>query len=168
MTFETPDGRRWEYQFEDEIILTEKELAKANKDYGGTLTGNERVQGRATTTADRKALITLTRDSEEGTADHEAFHIAMAGALTETEQAKLRAYAEKERPGLSLSEQEEFLADDYKEWQNKRRNRQGSLMGRLYQKIEDFAYKVLDILGFGGRNSIYQQLSSGKSSLTGI
>ncbi len=77
----------------------------------------------------------------------------MAGALTETEQAKLHAYAEKERPGLSMSEQEEFLADDYKEWQNKRRNRQGSLMGRLYQKIEDFAYKVLDMLGSGGRDT---------------
>lgn len=154
--FNTPNGMHWRYDFVDGIVLTQEQQEQANKDYGGTLTGDETVQGMARI-ADREAVITLTRDSEAGTADHEALHVAMAGALTEREKNALYNHAE----GKTLSEKEEWIADDFKRWQERRRAGKGSLFGKLYQKIQDFADKMLGFMR-ENPNNVYRKISTGE------
>lgn len=154
--FDTPNGMHWRYDFVDGIVLTQEQREQANKDYGGTLTGDEYVQGMAHI-ADREAVITLTRDSEAGTADHEALHVAMAGALTDHERKVLYNHAE----GKTLSEKEEWIADDFKRWQERRRAGKGSLFGKLYQKIQDFADRMLGFMR-ENPNNIYRKIASGE------
>lgn len=154
--FDTPNGMHWRYDFVDGIVLTQEQQEQANKDYGGTLTGDETVQGMARI-ADREAVITLTRDSEAGTADHEALHVAMAGALTDREKNALYNHAE----GKTLSEKEEWIADDFKRWQERRRAGKGSLFGKLYQKIQDFADKMLGFMR-ENPNNVYRKISTGE------
>lgn len=154
--FNTPNGMHWRYDFVDGIVLTQEQQEQANKDYGGTLTGDETVQGMARI-ADREAVITLTRDSEAGTADHEALHVAMAGALTDREKNALYNHAE----GKTLSEKEEWIADDFKRWQERRRAGKGSLFGKLYQKIQDFADKMLGFMR-ENPNNVYRKISTGE------
>lgn len=158
--FDTPNGMHWQYDFTDGIAMTKEQWDSANRDYGGGLTGNERVQGKVTM-VDRNAVVTLSRDSDEGTADHEAFHVAMAGCLTDKEKSALLSHAKKQMPGATLAEQEEWLADDYKEWQKKRREGRGSMFGRLYQKIQDFAEKMLGLMHENPHN-VYRKLSTGE------
>lgn len=158
--FDTPNGMHWQYDFTDGIAMTKEQWDSANRDYGGGLTGNERVQGKVTM-VDRNAVVTLSRDSDEGTADHEAFHVAMAGCLTDKEKSALLSHAKKQMPGATLAEQEEWLADDYKEWQKKRRAGSGSMFGRLYQKIQDFAEKMLGLMHENPHN-VYRKLSTGE------
>lgn len=157
--FDTPNGTHWTYNFSDGIALTKEEMDSAQKAHGGKLGKEARAQGKVTM-VDKNAIVTLSKDSDYGTADHEAFHVAMNGALTEKETSALMKYANKHTSG-SLEEKEEWLADDYKEWQKKRRAQSSTLMGKLYQKIQDFADKVIGMFR-ENRNNVYRKLSDGE------
>lgn len=147
VSFDLPNGSHVEVNFTDDTISVDR--AKAQKDYGGTLTGNEKASGKVET-AGKDALITLTMDSPDETISHEAMHLAW-NLLTEKERnALLRTYGS-----------EEGAAEGMREWKIRRKMKQGTIAGKIMQKISDMAHKLLSLFRENDQH-VFQKLESGE------
>lgn len=147
VSFDLPNGSHVEVNFTDDTISVDR--AKAQKDYGGTLTGNEKASGKVETVG-KDALITLTMDSPDETISHEAMHLAW-NLLTEKERnALLRTYGS-----------EEGAAEGMREWKIRRKMKQGTIAGKIMQKISDMAHKLLSLFHENDQH-VFQKLESGE------
>lgn len=147
VSFDLPNGSHVEVNFTDDTISVDR--AKAQKDYGGTLKGNEKASGKIEM-ADKDALITLTMDSPDETISHEAMHLAW-NLLTDRERnALLRAYGS-----------EEGAAEGMREWKIRRKMKQGTIAGKIMQKISDMAHKLLSLFHENDQH-VFQKLESGE------
>lgn len=147
VSFDLPNGSHVEVNFTDDTISVDR--AKAQKDYGGTLTGNEKASGKIEM-VDKDALITLTMDSPDETISHEAMHLAW-NLLTDRERnALLRTYGS-----------EEGAAEGMREWKIRRKMKQGTIAGKIMQKISDMAHKLLSLFHENDRH-VFQKLESGE------
>lgn len=147
VSFDLPNGSHIEVNFTDETISVDR--AKAQKDYSGTLTGNERAAGKIETVG-KDAIVTLTIDSPDETVSHEAMHLAW-NLLTEKERnALLRTYGN-----------EEGAAEGMREWKIRRKMRQGTITGKIMQKISDIAHKLLSLFRENDQH-VFQKLESGE------
>lgn len=147
ISFDLPNGSHVEVNFTDDTISVDR--AKAQKDYGGTLTGNEKASGKIEM-VDKDALITLTMDSPDETVSHEAMHLAW-NLLTDRERnALLRTYGS-----------EEGAAEGMREWKIRRKMKQGTIAGKIMQKISDMAHKLLSLFHENDQH-VFQKLESGE------
>lgn len=147
VSFDLPSGSHVEVNFTDDTISVDR--AKAQKDYGGTLKGNERASGKIEM-VDKDALITLTMDSPDETISHEAMHLAW-NLLTDRERnALLRTYGS-----------EEGAAEGMREWKIRRKMKQGTIAGKIMQKISDMAHKLLSLFRENDQH-VFQKLESGE------
>mgnify|MGYP004457236199 CR=1 FL=1 len=147
VSFDLPNGSHVEVNFTDDTISVDR--AKAQKDYGGTLTGNEKASGKIEM-VDKDALITLTMDSPDETISHEAMHLAW-NLLTDRERnALLRTYGS-----------EEGAAEGMREWKIRRKMKQGTIAGKIMQKISDMAHKLLSLFHENDQH-VFQKLKSGE------
>lgn len=147
VSFDLPNGSHVEANFTDDTISVDR--AKAQKDYGGTLKGNEKASGKIEM-VDKDALITLTVDSPDETISHEAMHLAW-NLLTEKERnALLRTYGS-----------EEGAAEGMREWKIRRKMKQGTIAGKIMQKISDMAHKLLSLFRENDQH-VFQKLESGE------
>lgn len=147
VSFDLPNGSHVEVNFTDDTISVDR--AKAQKDYGGTLKGNEKASGKIEM-VDKDALITLTMDSPDETISHEATHLAW-NLLTDRERnALLRAYGS-----------EEGAAEGMREWKIRRKMKQGTIAGKIMQKISDMAHKLLSLFHENDQH-VFQKLESGE------
>ena len=147
VSFDLPNGSHVEVNFTDDTISVDR--AKAQKDYGGTLTGDEKASGKIEMVG-KDALITLTLDSPDETVSHEAMHLAW-NLLTDKERnALLKTYGS-----------EEGAAEGMREWKIRRKMRQGTIAGKIMQKISDMAHKLLSLFGENDQH-VFQKLESGE------
>lgn len=147
VSFDLPNGSHVEVNFTDDTISVDR--AKAQKDYGGTLQGNEKASGKIEM-VDKDALITLTMDSPDETISHEAMHLAW-NLLTDRERnALLRTYGS-----------EEGAAEGMREWKIRRKMKQGTIAGKIMQKISDMAHKLLSLFHENDQH-VFQKLESGE------
>lgn len=147
VSFDLPNGSHVEVNFTDDTIAVDR--AKAQKDYGGTLQGNEKASGKIEM-VDKDALITLTMDSPDETISHEAMHLAW-NLLTDRERtALLRTYGS-----------EEGAAEGMREWKIRRKMKQGTIAGKIMQKISDMAHKLLSLFHENDQH-VFQKLESGE------
>lgn len=147
VSFDLPNGSHVEVNFTDGTISVDR--AKAQKDYGGTLKGNEKASGKIEM-VDKDALITLTMDSPDETISHEAMHLAW-NLLTDRERnALLRTYGS-----------EEGAAEGMREWKIRRKMKQGTIAGKIMQKISDMAHKLLSLFHENDQH-VFQKLESGE------
>lgn len=147
VSFDLPNGTHVEVNYTDDTISVNR--AKAQKDYGGTLKGNEKASGKIEM-VDKDALITLTMDSPDETVSHEAMHLAW-NLLTDRERnALLRTYGS-----------EEGAAEGMREWKIRRKMKQGTIAGKIMQKISDMAHKLLSLFHENDQH-VFQKLESGE------
>lgn len=147
VSFDLPNGSHVEVNFTDDTISVDR--AKAQKDYGGTLKGNEKASGKIEM-VDKDALITLTMDSPDETISHEAMHLAW-NLLTDRERnALLRTYGS-----------EEGAAEGMREWKIRRKMKQGTIAGKIMQKISDIAHKLLSLFHENDQH-VFQKLERGE------
>lgn len=147
VSFDLPNGSHVEVNFTDDTISVDR--VKAQKDYGGTLQGNEKASGKIEM-VDKDALITLTMDSPDETISHEAMHLAW-NLLTDRERnALLRTYGS-----------EEGAAEGMREWKIRRKMKQGTIAGKIMQKISDMAHKLLSLFHENDQH-VFQKLESGE------
>lgn len=147
VSFDLPNGSHVEVNFTDDTISVDR--AKAQKDYGGTLTGDEKAAGKIEMVG-KDALITLTMDSPDETVSHEAMHLAW-NLLTDRERsALLRTYGS-----------EEGAAEGMREWKIRRKMKQGTIAGKIMQKISDMAHKLLSLFSENDQH-VFQKLESGE------
>lgn len=147
VSFDLPNGSHVEVNFTDDTISVDR--AKAQKDYGGTLKGDEKASGKIEM-VDKDALITLTMDSPDETISHEAMHLAW-NLLTDRERnALLRIYGS-----------EEGAAEGMREWKIRRKMKQGTIAGKIMQKISDMAHKLLSLFRENDQH-VFQKLESGE------
>lgn len=147
VSFDLPNGSHVEVNFTDETISVDR--AKAQKDYGGTLTGNENASGKIEM-VDKDALITLTMDSPDETISHEAMHLAWNLLTGRERNALLRTYGS-----------EEGAAEGMREWKIRRKMKQGTIAGKIMQKISDMAHKLLSLFHENDQH-VFQKLESGE------
>ena len=144
LMFIMPNGTSIAVDIANQVFLSGKEAEDARKAHGKNADEPIRVNGY-TETFGKDAAIKLAQDGDRGTAFHESYHPAYNLVLT----AKEKAAMEKEY-GASAKEQGksviEVSADAYRDWQLARKERRGTRLGKLFQKIQDFAYKALAVL----------------------
>lgn len=147
VSFDLPNGSHIEVNFTDETISVDR--AKAQKDYGGTLQGSEKASGKVEM-VDKDALITLTMDSPDETISHEAMHLAWNLLADRERNALLRTYGN-----------EEGAAEGMREWKIRRKMKQGTIAGKIMQKISDMAHKLLSLFHENDQH-VFQKLESGE------
>ena len=131
MSFDLPDGTHMKFNFTDDTIGVNRE--KAQKDYGGSLKGDEKALGKIEV-FDREAIVTLTLDNVEDAVTHEAGHFAWLKMTPREKVAVSKVY-----------KNEEAMCEGIRKWKIARKNHQGTLLGKIFQRISDFAHKVLAI-----------------------
>lgn len=152
MTFTMPNGSHIVVDVNNEILLTDEELAQAKKDHHIDDNGNVVVEGYAQLHG-KGAYMALSQGSRENTGFHEAYHLAEGAVLTDREKAAIK----KAIPDA------EKRADKYAEWVEARKHGRGTAWGKLFQKIKDFAAKMKRILTRTETvNDIFRQIESGK------
>lgn len=152
MTFTMPNGSHIVVDVNNEILLTDEELAQAKKDHHIDDNGNVVVEGYAQLHG-KDAYMALSQGSRENTGFHEAYHLAEGAVLTDREKAAIK----KAIPDA------EKRADKYAEWVEARKHGRGTAWGKLFQKIKDFSAKMRKIFtGVETVNDIFRQIESGK------
>ena len=152
MTFTMSNGSHIVVDVNNEILLTDEELAQAKKDHHIDDNGNVVVEGYAQLHG-KDAYMALSQGSRENTGFHEAYHLAEGAVLTDREKAAIK----KAIPDA------EKRADKYAEWVEARKHGRGTAWGKLFQKIKDFAAKMRKIFtGVETVNDIFRQIESGK------
>ena len=131
ITFTMPNGSHIVVDVKNQIVLTADELSKAKKDHSINENDNVVVEGFAKTYG-KDAYIALSQGGREGTAFHEAYHVAEQVVLTNKEKAAITQ---------SIPNAEE-RANKYAEWVEARKHGRGTAWGKLFQKIKDFAAKM--------------------------
>lgn len=147
LSFDLPNGEHVEADFTNDTISVNR--VKAQQDYGGTLKGDEKALGKLETVG-REAFMTLSLDNLDETPSHEAMHLAMK-FLTDRERNAL----------FKLYKNEEAICEAYRKWRIGRKARQGALLGKIFQKISDFANKVLSFFRENDKN-IFRKVSEGQ------
>lgn len=136
VSFDLPNGSRLYIDLVEEILATPEQLAKASADHGKAVTSNKQLQGSMRVVG-IDGFMQLTKDSEDGTIDHEIMELAQKLALNTTEkQALNKAIPNKEKQ-----------CDEYREWQKLRLQGKGSRFGKLWQKIQNLADQVKALCG---------------------
>lgn len=94
----------------------------------------------------------MSQGSRKGTGYHEVYHVA-EDTLNDKEKAALR----KKYPN------EEMRADKYAEWVEARKHGKGTLFGKLFRKIQDFAKKMQSILTRTENvHNVFRKIESGE------
>lgn len=152
MTFTMPNGSHIIVDMKNEIVLTDKELAQAKKDHHIDDNGNVIVEGYAQLHG-KDAYMALSQGSRENTGFHEAYHLAEGAVLTDREKAAIK----KAIPDA------EKRADKYAEWVEARKHGRGTLFGKLFRKIQDFAKKMQSILTRTENvHNVFRKIESGE------
>lgn len=150
LTFTMPNGQKITVDVRNGIAVTDEELAQAKKDHD--IDGNVVVEGYAQLHG-KDAYMALSQGSRENTGFHETYHLAEGAVLTDREKAAIK----KAIPDA------EKRADKYAEWVESRKHGRGTVWGKLFQKIKDFAAKMKRILTRTETvNDIFRQIESGK------
>lgn len=136
VTFTMPNGLKMRVKIKDQIIVSDEEASKARAAHGLKDGTKITVEG-STRKLDNGAIVELSQQSSEGTAYHEAFHTVWDWVLNDKEKAAmLKKYTpEAKAQGKNVVE---LMADGLKEWRLARAKGKGTLLGKLYQKIQDF------------------------------
>lgn len=150
LTFTMPNGSKIVVDVQNQIALTAEQLSQAKKDHN--IDGNVVVEGYAQKYG-KDAYIALSQGSRKGTGYHEVYHVAEDAVLNDKEKAALR----KKYPN------EEMRADKYAEWVEARKNGKGTLFGKLFRKIQDFAKKMQVILTRTENvHNVFRKIESGE------
>lgn len=150
LTFTMPNGSKIAVDVQNQIALTEEQLSQAKKDHN--INGNVVVEGYAQKYG-KDAYIALSQGSRKGTGYHEVYHVAEDTVLNDKEKAALR----KKYPN------EEVRADKYAEWVEARKHGKGTLFGKLFRKIQDFAKKMQAILTRTENvHNVFRKIESGE------
>lgn len=150
LTFTLPNGSKIVVDVQNQIALTAEQLSQAKKDHN--INGNVVVEGYAQKYG-KDAYIALSQGSRKGTGYHEVYHVAEDTVLNDKEKAALR----KKYPN------EEMRADKYAEWVEARKHGKGTLFGKLFRKIQDFAKKMQAILTRTENvHNVFRKIESGE------
>ena len=150
LTFTMPNGSKIVVDVQNQIALTAEQLSQAKKDHN--IDGNVVVEGYAQKYG-KDAYIALSQGSRKGTGYHEVYHVAEDAVLNDKEKAALR----KKYPN------EEMRADKYAEWVEARKHGKGTLFGKLFRKIQDFAKKMQAILTRTENvHNVFRKIESGE------
>lgn len=158
--FTMPNGQKIRVSIDDEIILNDEGRRQHNIDADADAVAEgywQKLDGAAV-----DGVLALSKESRKGTAYHEALHAAMDLALTAKAKAALIKHYQKvaKEQGIDL---EEAIADGYKEWVLARQKGKGTLLGKLFQKIQDFWHKVKALLtGMENAHEVMRKLESGE------
>lgn len=144
VTFTMPNGLKMRVKIKEQIIVSEGQASKAKAEHGMNADSKIVVEGSAKT-IDNGSLVELSQESSEGTAYHEAFHTVWDWVLNDKEKAVMNKYYGEKAKGTKASAKE-LMADGYKEWKRARAKGSGTILGKLYQKIQDFAYAAKAVL----------------------
>lgn len=161
LTFTMPNGTNIAVDIANQLFLSGEEAEQARKAHGKNADEPIRINGY-TRTFDRDAAISLAQDGDRGTVFHESYHVAHNLVLTEKEKAAMEKHfapIAKEQ-GRAVTE---VMADAYRDWQLARKQRKGTLFGKLFQKIQDFAKKVLAVLtGTENVHNVMRKIAEGE------
>lgn len=105
------------------------------------------------------SMVILSNNMSRGTVYHEAFHVVMNSAFTQSERNSVLSEARKMYSDLSTQELEELLAEDFREWKEN-----GGVDTRNFgQKIIDMFKHLLSFIGLTpSLNYFYTNLNNGK------
>lgn len=165
---ELPNGKTIFVKIAEEIIHKGKTREKALKDHnlsddkdlvvGGFWQKWENLDGKSI-----DGILAVSIEGSKGTAFHESLHAAMDLCLNEKEKAALyKYYAKKAKESGRVIDEE--IADGYKEWALKRQRGQGSMFGKLFQKVTDFLNKLYTMFAkANNKGNIFRKLESGEA-----
>ena len=161
ITFTMQSGLKMYAKVKERIIVSGRDLEKARKDHGLKDANRSIAIEGFSRKLDRGSLIEISQESRKGTAYHEAFHTVWDWVLTNTEKDAMEAYFGPRAKARGKASQE-LMADGYRAWQEARRRKQGTIFGKLYQKISDFV-KAAQAFFTGADNihNIYRKIASG-------
>ena len=161
IVLQLPNGSRVYVDIATQCILTEKEMVKAKKEHGYSQDADVVAQGFERTIG-KDGFIQIAENSTDGTEFHEAFHFAKDVALTSREKQALDRANNKQAKAEARSI-DEVESDNYSKWRKAREKHRGTAFGRLYNKITDFATRVLEIFkGVDNVHSIFRNIESGE------
>lgn len=161
IVLQLPNGSRVYVDIATQCILTEKEMVKAKKEHGYSQDADVVAQGFERTIG-KDGFIQIAENSTDGTEFHEAFHFAKDVALTSREKQALDRANNKQAKAEARSI-DEVESDNYAKWRKAREKHRGTAFGRLYNKITDFATRVLEIFkGVDNVHSIFRNIESGE------
>lgn len=136
VSLDLPNGRNLTINLVDEIVATPQQLAKASAEHEKPVTSSRQLQGSLRTVG-LDGIIELAKDSEGGTIDHEVMEFALQVALTEKQKRDLEAkYKNKE-----------VQCDAYRDWQKLNKQGKGTVFGKLWRLVQDFADQVKALFG---------------------
>lgn len=158
-----PNGMKIRVNVEGQIILNTNEQARAKAAHNLKGTGML-IEGfwQKLTKQDVDGVINLSLKGGQGSTFHETLHAAIALALTKQETKVLRDYckAEAKRTGKKV---DEVLAETFREWMMKRQKRQGTLLGKIWQKVLDWLNDMRNFFGkMEDAEDIMRKIATGK------
>lgn len=160
-TITMPNGSKFQYSIRENIIVNAKEQRKADVAHG---TSGARVQGfwKKFTGNGVQRMLAVSKNSERGTAFHEAMHAAIDLVLTEKEKNALYNYYEKKAKEQNR-DVDEVIADAYRDWVLARQRKSGTMFGKLWRKVKDFCTRIKAIFDKGAEvERIMQDIESGR------
>lgn len=160
-TITMPNGSKFQYSIRENIVVNAKEQRKADAAHG---TSGARVQGfwKKFTGNGVQRMLAVSKNSERGTAFHEAMHAAIDLVLTEKEKNALYNYYEKKTKEQNR-DVDEVIADAYRDWVLARQRKSGTMFGKLWRKVKDFCTRIKAIFDKGAEvERIMQDIESGR------
>lgn len=160
-TVTLPNGSKFQYSIRENIVVNAKEQRKADAAHG---TSGARVQGfwKKFTGNGVQRMLAVSKNSERGTAFHEAMHAAIDLVLTEKEKNALYNYYEKKAKEQNR-DVDEVIADAYRDWVLARQRKSGTMFGKLWRKVKDFCTRIKAIFDKGAEvERIMQDIESGR------
>lgn len=160
-TITMPNGSKFQYSIWENIVVNAKEQRKADAAHG---TSGARVQGfwKKFTGNGVQRMLAVSKNSERGTAFHEAMHAAIDLVLTEKEKNALYNYYEKKAKEQNR-DVDEVIADAYRDWVLARQRKGGTMFGKLWRKVKDFCTRIKAIFDKGAEvERIMQDIESGR------
>lgn len=160
-TITMPNGSKFQYSIRENIVVNAKEQRKADAAHG---TSGARVQGfwKKFTGNGVQRMLAVSKNSERGTAFHEAMHAAIDLVLTEKEKNALYSYYEKKAKEQNR-DVDEVIADAYRDWVLARQRKSGTMFGKLWRKVKDFCTRIKAIFDKGAEvERIMQDVESGR------
>ena len=160
-TITMPNGSKFQYSIRENIVVNAKEQRKADAAHG---TSGARVQGfwKKFTGNGVQRMLAVSKNSERGTAFHEAMHAAIDLVLTEKEKNALYNYYEKKAKEQNR-DVDEVIADAYRDWILARQRKSGTMFGKLWRKVKDFCTRIKAIFDKGAEvERIMQDVESGR------
>lgn len=160
-TITMPNGSKFQYSIRENIVVNAKEQRKADAAHG---TSGARVQGfwKKFTGNGVQRMLAVSKNSERGTAFHEAMHAAIDLVLTEKEKNALYNYYEKKAKEQNR-DVDEVIADAYRDWVLARQRKSGTMFGKLWRKVKDFCTRIKALFDKGAEvERIMQDIESGR------